>query len=369
MTPPIPTSPGAEPNAVPNAVPRLSVVIPVHNSSASLGDSVRAVLDAAGADDEIVIADDGSTDDCVAELGPDVLERIIVVRSPVNIGRGPIRNLGAESTTGDVLVFIDSDVAIERTALDRIRSAFTAAPDRVAVIGSYDDRPNDPGRVSQYRNLLHHHTHHTHGSTATHFWTGIGAVRREAFMAVGGLDKARWARDLEDVEFGHRLIDAGHTIEVMPDICGTHYKPYTLGSMIRVDLRERSIPWTHMMITNRFRTDEFVTSPVQVLSALLAAVMLVTLVLLPFRPLMAVAIELVCLLAFIGVNWSLWRRLADRRGPGFALGCIPLHLVHTTVSGLGFVIAIGQRVQHVVLLKRWRNQRRRRAERARGSSD
>ena len=335
-----------------SVVPRLSVVIPVHNSTATLTGSVRGAVDASGPHDEIIIADDGSTDGCVAALDPFLLDSVKVVTSPVNIGRGPIRNLGAECATGDVLVFIDSDVIIDRAALERFRVAFTD-PDCTAVIGSYDDHPGEPGVVSQYRNLLHHHTHKTHGDKATHFWTGIGAVRRSVFEELGGLDTTRWARDMEDVEFGHRLVDSGRTIEVVPEITGTHHKRFTVRSMIRVDMRNRAIPWTHLMMSDGFRIDSFVVSPVQVLSGLFVAVMLLALVVTPFV-LKAAWVALGSLVAFVAVNASLWHTLASARGLAFALLCVPLHLLQTTVSGLGFVIALGQRAGQVILPRRTR---------------
>ena len=343
------------------------MVIPAFNSRASIEASIKAVVRAAGPDDEIFLVDDGSTDGCVATLDQDLLARISVITSPTNIGRGPARNLGARLATGDVLVFVDSDVAIEESALERFRAAFKANPERAAIIGAYDDHPHDTGRISQYRNLLHHHIHHTHGSFASHFWTGIGAVRKDVFFEVGGLDTGKWAREIEDVEFGHRIVDAGYAIEVMPDICGTHYKSFTLRSMVRLDLRNRAIPWSHLMIASRFRSDPFVTSPPQVLSALTVALVLLTLLITPLFPLAALG-ALIAFVAFLLVNASLWRMLANRRGLKFALLCIPLHFIHTAISGFGFVIAIGQRVWEAVLGRRLSRRASRRKQNQRSDS-
>lgn len=324
--------------------PRLSVIIPVHNSAATLTNCLRAVVRAAGPFDEIIVADDGSTDGAIEALDPILLGSVKVVGSPVNIGRGPIRNLGVEAGTGEILVFIDSDVAVDGSALDRIRTAFAASPARVALIGSYDDHPGDPGLVSSYRNLLHHHIHHTHGDTATHFWTGIGAVRRDVFVELGGLDARRWARNMEDVEFGHRLVDAGHSIDVIPEICGTHHKRFTLRSMVAIDLWQRAIPWSHLMIVSGLRIDSFVISPVQVVSGVLVASFLAALAIAPFAP-VAGWVALGALLLFVVVNASLWRTMWRSRGPLFAAVCIPLHMLQTAVSGLGFAIAVAQRVR------------------------
>ena len=68
-----------------------------------------------------------------------------------------------------------------------VRAAF-ADSSLAAVLGSYDDRPPASGLVARYRNLLHHFVHQRSRREATTFWTGLGAVRRDAFAALGGFD-------------------------------------------------------------------------------------------------------------------------------------------------------------------------------------
>jgi len=322
---------------------RLSVVMPVHNSSKLLGRCVEALVAAAGPEDELILADDGSTDRGIEDLDPNLLAHVRVVSSATNVGPGPIRNLGVTAATGDVLVFVDSDVAIEASALERVRAAFSDRPDRVALIGSYDDTPGGRGIVSQYRNLLHHHTHQSRGPTASHFWTGIGAIRREVFIELGGLDHDRWARRIEDVEFGHRIVDSGHTIDVMPDIRGSHLKTFTVRSMVRIDVCHRAIPWSHLMIANRFRTDHFVTGPSQVVSVLAVLVMFLGIVLLPLH-IGTSSLTLLGFVTFLAANADLWARLLRIRGVWFTMRAIPLHLLHTIASGVGFAIAATQRL-------------------------
>jgi len=136
----------------------LSVVVPATNEPPTLDQCTAAIRAAAAPEDELVVVD-----------GP----------LPANAARA--RNLGAARARGDVIVFVDSDVELHRDALDAIRSALTADPDLAAVFGSYDDAPTAPGVVSAFRNLLHHHVHHSAPGPAMTFWTGLGAVRREAF--------------------------------------------------------------------------------------------------------------------------------------------------------------------------------------------
>lgn len=334
-------------------LPSLSVVVPFHNSTATLAACVRGLVAAAADDTEIILADDGSTDGGATTLDRPIDPRVQVVRSEENIGRGPIRNLGAAVATGEVLVFVDSDVVVHPDALHRIARAFAEDPSRTAVLGSYDDAPADPGVASQYRNLLHHHTHHTHGPTATHFWTGLGAVRRSAFEEVGGLDDGRWARNMEDVEFGHRIVDGGGRIDLLPAIEGTHLKRFTVASMVRIDLFNRAIPWAMLMVDRGLRVDPIVTAWPQRLSALGLAATVGSLVALPFVPASArlpcVAGALGGLAVFVVANLRLLRRIGRASGPWVAIAAVPLHLLHTAVAAVGLTVGLGRG-----LLRRWR---------------
>ncbi len=320
---------------------RLSVLVPTFNSSSTLSTCLEALVRDACVEDEIIVADDGSDDGELEGVGPLTTGRVTVVRSGHNIGRGPIRNLAAAKAGGDILVFVDADVVVTPGTLDRIRTWFAIDDDRTAMIGSYDDRPASPGVISQYRNLLHHHTHQTHGPTATHFWTGLGAIRRGVFEELGGLDEQRWARDMEDVEFGHRVVDAGYRIDVLPDVQGTHLKRFTLCTMLRTDLFNRAIPWSTLMLDDHLRTDEFVVSSRQRISAVSAAVVILAAVPGPSRRTRRLAAA-VAIPAFLGSNRSLWVFLAHRRGVAFAAACVPLHLMHSLTSVMGFATALAR---------------------------
>lgn len=92
-------------------MPLVSVVMPVHNSAATLGASVRSVLAQTHTDLELLITDDASTDeswDLLTELaGTD--ERIKAARAPRQGGAAVARNLAIERARGDYVAFLDSD--------------------------------------------------------------------------------------------------------------------------------------------------------------------------------------------------------------------------------------------------------------------
>jgi hypothetical protein len=96
---------------------------------------------------------------------------------------------------------------------------------------------------------------HAHAAgPAETFWAGCGAVRRDVFRQVGGFDEVRYPRpQIEDIELGHRIRDLGHPIRLRPEIRATHLKRWTLGTMIRVSVRDRGVPWVELLLAERAR--------------------------------------------------------------------------------------------------------------------
>jgi glycosyltransferase involved in cell wall biosynthesis len=86
---------------------RVSIVIPAYNSAAVIGSAVGSVL-AQGYDDwELIVADDGSTDD-TAEVAS-ALERVRLVRAERNGGPAAARNLALSHASGELVAFLDAD--------------------------------------------------------------------------------------------------------------------------------------------------------------------------------------------------------------------------------------------------------------------
>jgi hypothetical protein len=257
-------------------------------------------------------------------------EEVVVANEPAGATPAAARNRAAERATGEVLVFVDADVLVHADAFSRLRATFEADPDLVAVFGSYDDAPAAPGVVSAFRNLLHHHVHQSSPGTASTFWSGLGAVRAQAFTAVGGFDPHR--RWLEDVELGARLNASGARVELDPAIQGTHLKAWSLAGMVRLDFAERGVPWTELALSGRAPTQALNLGWRHRLSAALSV--LGGLALLRRRPMGALG----ALLGLVALNRSFYALLARRRGPAEAIAGVGLHAVHH-LSGVAAVPA------------------------------
>lgn len=264
-------------------------------------------------------------DTCVSaiERARDVPDELIVIDEPAALGPARARNLGAQRASGDVLVFVDSDVAVHIDAFSRIRAHFAGDPELVAVFGSYDDEPAGPGLVSTFRNLLHHHIHHEGPGPATTFWAGLGAVRRDAFEASGGFDEQRFPRpSVEDIDLGMRLADAGGRIELDPSVQGTHLKEWTLVSMLWTDFASRGIPWVVLLLRHQAGASTLNLGWRHRLSAGACLVGLGALA--TRRPGLAVASAA----ALVGLNRSFYRLLLEKRGPRDAALGVGLHALH-----------------------------------------
>ncbi len=269
------------------------------------------------------------------ENAADGPEEVIVVDVPANSGPAQARNTGALPASGDILVFVDADVAIHPDAFRRIRRAFEADPGLTGVFGSYCDSPAVEGVVAHFRNLFHHYVHQGAPGPAYSFWAGLGAIRREEFHAVGGFDATEYRTPMmEDIELGMRMVDRGARIELDPDLQGTHLKAWTLRSMVRTDLKSRGIPWVTLLARRGHSSTALNLAwrhRVGALASLGAAAAA-----LRGRPRTACAL----LAGQVALHLPLYSLLLRRRGPAEALAGVGLHAVHNLTAAASVPIGL-----------------------------
>jgi len=309
------------------ARPRLSIVVPVYNDARNLADCLAALRAAEIPGCELIVVDDASPDDSAA-----VARRAgaSVITLSQNSGPAASRNRGAAAASGEILFFVDADVAVAPDAVRRVADAFAAVPDLGAVFGSYDDAPRAPGMISQYRNLLHHFVHQQGNPEASTFWAGCGAMRRSTFAQLGGFDEGAFGRAIEDIELGYRVRQAGHRIFLDKGLLGTHLKAWTFTSLIRTDIMVRAIPWSRLIMERGLPNDLNLRAD-QRLSAVLVLLVLAALLVAPFQPIL-VAPAALALLAVATLNRTLYGFFLRQRGVRFMAAAIPLHLLYYLYS-------------------------------------
>ncbi len=322
--------------------PKLTVIVPVYNGGDDLRHCLAALAASRDAQFELIVVDDASTE----PVAPAVARHgFRYMRLEVQSGPAFARNRGAEVAEGEVLVFVDADVCVHPDTLARFAAAFAAEPAPDAVIGSYDENPADPGLVSQYKNLLHHHVHHASAGPIATFWSGCGAIRRELFLEVGGFDEQRYKRPaIEDLELGTWLSRSGHRIVLDPTVLCQHRKRWTLWSMVHTDVFHRGIPWVRLALRGGGFPNTLNTSWKHRLTLVLVYLGLLGLgagIFLPLALLLAVA----CGGLALGLQHDIVARFVRLRGPLFALRAVPLHGLYFVYGG---ACVLGGAAMHLV---------------------
>lgn len=320
----------------------ISVVIPVFQSAAHLARCLDALATSTLAPLETIVVDDGSTD------GSGEIARranAVVVGVP-NGPRGPAvaRNLGAAHARGDILFFLDADVAVHPDTLAEMSSCLEAHADVAAVFGSYDARPDHVSTVSQYRNLLHHHLHQRGRREASTFWAGCGAIRRQVFEQLGGFDERYTRPSIEDIELGVRLRAAGHRIWLRPEIQVTHLKRWTFAEIVWSDVADRAIPWTRLILDRAHLPQDLNTSMTSRVSAVAAWTAVGALAVGFVRPRALWVGVLAGTVVFV-LNAGLYRFFLRTRGVAFAAAAAGMHTLYLLYSSAVFgVLAVGARL-------------------------
>jgi glycosyltransferase involved in cell wall biosynthesis len=118
------------------ATPFFSIVITVYNRPAEVSRCVQNCLSQSFVDFEVIVVDDGSTDDTVRVLGRFDDPRLKVIQHSSNRGTGTARNTGDEAARGEWVIRLDSDHALLPGALDSLYKTSIELPSEIAVIGA-----------------------------------------------------------------------------------------------------------------------------------------------------------------------------------------------------------------------------------------
>lgn len=115
-------------------LPRASVLIPTYNDSRYLREAVGSILSQTFQDFELLIIDDGSTDDTPKIIGEYDDPRITVITHSQNLGRPFARNAALDAAKGEYLFWMDADDISLPTRMEKQVAFMDTHPD-IAVCG------------------------------------------------------------------------------------------------------------------------------------------------------------------------------------------------------------------------------------------
>ena len=101
---------------------KISIYIPTYNSDKTIEDSINSTIKQSIKFDQIIIVDDGSTDNTKNILSK--FDNIEIITNSTNIGVGKSRNIGIRACRNDLIASIDSDVVLDKYWLENILKVF-----------------------------------------------------------------------------------------------------------------------------------------------------------------------------------------------------------------------------------------------------
>ncbi|MGV7221404.1 MAG: glycosyltransferase [Nitrospinales bacterium] len=312
----------------------ISVIVPTFNSSKSIEKCLRSLFTSSFDNFEVLVVDGGSADATI-EISKKMKAKVIQI-DPTK-GVAAARNLGAETSYGEIILFVDSDVVVRKETLSLVYENFKKHPEIDALFGSYDDSPEDESFLSQYKNLLHHFHHQNAKADASTFWTGCGAIRRNIFEEIGGFDEINYSiPSMEDVELGYRLKSNGYKILLDKKILVKHLKHWGLFMMLKTDIFHRAIPWSCLILQYHSLPNDLNLKTSEKFSAVSLALLLITLSF-SFINTTALVFSLIPLTILLILNRKLYSFFMSRKDLLFAIKVIPLHFLYFLYSGASFV--------------------------------
>ncbi len=208
----------------------ITIIIPVYNSSQTLKECLDAIFSNSPEKSEVIVVSDNSKDNSI-DIAKNYNCKIIELKE--NKGPGYARNIGANSATGDLLLFVDSDVIVKKDILTNVRKAFDDK--KVNVIqGIYSHKPNYKNTITQYQQSFYcYYTWHKKNKYTGTLVSMCFAIRKNTFLKLNGFNTNIKKATAEDEEFGYKLLDDGNHILISRELNVEHRVNYTIGKFIK----------------------------------------------------------------------------------------------------------------------------------------
>ena len=331
----------------PPAPRAISVVIPTRDSAETLGACLEAVFASEYRDFEVVVVDDCSRDG-TTEVVAGFPCRVVPGGAP----RGPAaaRNAGARESSGNALVFIDSDIVVTRGALGRMAELLTSGACD-AVVGMLDKDSAYGNLASFYKNAYMHYTYRMLPPEMGVFYSSIAAITRDAFHGAGGFDEGYRDACIEDTEFGGRIRARGYRMLLDKTLVARHLRHYHIRELLATGFRRTSgiVKIALRRLAGRGGSPTHLTSPRSFTAGIALSMLACAATLLsPLagRGLLPVALVLVLVSLLLNAGFLLF--IAREGGLTRGVLAVPLLIADQIAHGLGAIhgfiaYAVGER--------------------------
>jgi cellulose synthase/poly-beta-1,6-N-acetylglucosamine synthase-like glycosyltransferase len=242
--------------------PKISLVIPAHNESVSIKDTIEAALENNYTNKEIIIVDDHSSDDTYNLAKPYVERGLIKLlrRSGIKGSRASAVNYGALYATGEIIMVTDGDTLIERNTLKEV-AKYMSLPNVVAVAGNVRVLGGDKG-VNNYLTKCQSYEYLISFELGRRVRTilnvlviipgAFSAFRKEAGKKIGLYDIDNVT---EDFDLTLKLFKTSGKVEFVSNAIAWTYCPNNWRAWIRQRMR-----WSHGQIVTLLKHKDIITT-------------------------------------------------------------------------------------------------------------
>ena len=209
---------------------KISIIIPVYNSSLTLKECLEAIFNSNFKNFEVIVISDNSTDNSV---GIAKQYQCKIIELSENKGPAFARNEGAKISEGDILLFVDSDVIIKKDALNYLSEKFLQN-EIDAIQGIYSHEPTYKSIITQYQMSYNcYYIWPENKKYASTLSTCCLAIRKKIFLNLKGFNVNFKRPSAEDEEFGYFLIAKGYKILILRELKVEHRINYNLKHFIK----------------------------------------------------------------------------------------------------------------------------------------
>jgi hypothetical protein len=318
-------------------LPPAAVVIPAHNEGGRIRKCLSSVVPAAlDRGWEVIVVDDGSTDD-TAEVARS--EGIKVISNPVSLGVAAARNLGARSSKADIILFVDADVVPAPSTLHKLADRLLTDQDVHATAGHPTSKNLSSSWSAQLDALRGSYVFYCDQSSNivgfSAIQSGCCAFRRSVFEEIGGFPERYRGVGMEEFELGHEMERRGYVNVLLAD---APYDHHWKGLCKRSgELVSRTSRWVPLLLRRaRLESPGAVGSPLETTSCGLSGIFFLGMLGGLLHP-SAWWLAAASVLLQIALEWRFLRFARRTCGVGMALFAWPgLQMYHAAIL-LGFV--------------------------------
>ncbi|MEE9152272.1 MAG: glycosyltransferase [Thermoplasmata archaeon] len=249
--------------------PQISIVVAAYNSQDTIGACIKSLLDLDYPEKEIIVVDDGSTDK-TAEIASNYSVKVIRKEQG---GVSSARNIGVETSKGEILAFTDGDCVVDMNWLKRLVEHFKdeevgGVGGRViflvgdalttAIAIEYEERFEKRGENTQSIACIN-------AAFRRHVFNEVGGFKRILGEDVGG----------EDIEFSYRVKEAGYRLVYEPQAEVSHDHRTMASSFMKRNYRNAVVSVQNYIKYRRAFADSFF-NPGLILQPLIFSMLIVS---------------------------------------------------------------------------------------------